>query len=315
MLDEKPAISQPVNFKYGNAICYSGYREGQSPATEVFPTDEQVREDLMILNRYWHYIRVYDPNKHAELVLEVIRREKMDLKVLLGICLLAEMNNEDCPWDRGHLTPEQLATNKELNRLLVEQLIALANRYPDSVFALSAGNEATVNWSDHQVPVENIIEYVRTIQQRTSLPVTFCENYVPWLGKLSKLGEEVDFISLHTYPIWESVCIEDALQYTIENYECVKKIYPDKTIVITEAGWATCSNGRGIPPRNANEDFQKQYYESLVHWSRENGILTFIFEAFDETWKGSPETLEPEKHWGLFTIDRKPKKVMLAAYG
>jgi hypothetical protein len=38
--------------------------------------------------------------------------------------------------------------------------------------------------------------------------------------------------------------------------------------------------------------------------------MTFAFEAFDEPWKGSPEILEPEKHWGLFTVDRKPKKVM-----
>ena len=38
--------------------------------------------------------------------------------------------------------------------------------------------------------------------------------------------------------------------------------------------------------------------------------MTFVFEAFDEPWKGSPEAMEPEKHWGLFTVDRKPKKVM-----
>ena len=40
-------------------------------------------------------------------------------------------------------------------------------------------------------------------------------------------------------------------------------------------------------------------------------ITTFFFEAFDEDWKG--ETSNPlgaEKHWGLFTVDRKPKQVM-----
>lgn len=45
-------------------------------------------------------------------------------------------------------------------------------------------------------------------------------------------------------------------------------------------------------------------------WSNEKNILVFVFEAFDEPWKGSDEALEPEKHWGLFTVDRKPKKVM-----
>lgn len=47
-----------------------------------------------------------------------------------------------------------------------------------------------------------------------------------------------------------------------------------------------------------------------MKWTGEEEILTFYFEAFDEPWKGSQEALEPEKHWGLFTVDRKPKKVM-----
>jgi exo-beta-1,3-glucanase (GH17 family) len=44
-----------------------------------------------------------------------------------------------------------------------------------------------------------------------------------------------------------------------------------------------------------------------MEWAEKENILTFFFEAFDETWKGSPEPLEPEKHWGLFKIDRTPK--------
>ena len=47
-----------------------------------------------------------------------------------------------------------------------------------------------------------------------------------------------------------------------------------------------------------------------MNWCEKENILTFVFEAFDELWKGSQEPMEPEKHWGLFTVDRKPKKVM-----
>ena len=42
----------------------------------------------------------------------------------------------------------------------------------------------------------------------------------------------------------------------------------------------------------------------------ENEVLTFFFEAFDEPWKGSEDPLEPEKHWGVFFEDRKPKMVL-----
>lgn len=40
-------------------------------------------------------------------------------------------------------------------------------------------------------------------------------------------------------------------------------------------------------------------------------MTTFLFAAFDEDWKGDPtDPHGAEKHWGLFTIDRKPKLVM-----
>ena len=145
-------------------------------------------------------------------------------------------------------------------------------------------------------------------------PVTFCENYLPWHNKLKYLVEEVDFISIHTYPVWEYKHIHEALDYTKQNYYGVANKYPNKPIMITEAGWATNSNGRGINPGNVSEEFQEIYYNDLVNWSDKEGILTFVFEAFDEPWKGSPEELEPEKHWGLFKVDRKPKKVMEKFY-
>jgi exo-beta-1,3-glucanase (GH17 family) len=144
--------------------------------------------------------------------------------------------------------------------------------------------------------------------------VTFCENYVPWHYKLRDLVPELDFISLHTYPVWEYKHIHEAIHHTRDNYESVARLYPGVPVVITEAGWATNSNGRGIPPENSSQELQEIYYADLMEWSRREGILTFVFEAFDEPWKGSPDPMEPEKHWGLFTVDRRPKRLMRASY-
>jgi exo-beta-1,3-glucanase (GH17 family) len=48
-----------------------------------------------------------------------------------------------------------------------------------------------------------------------------------------------------------------------------------------------------------------------MEWSKEMNITNFFFEAFDEDWKGNPDNpLGAEKHWGLYTVDRKPKLVM-----
>ncbi len=186
----------------------------------------------------------------------------------------------------------------------------MANRHPDIVFSLSAGNEAAVDWTDHLVPVERIMEYVSMIKAGANQPVTFCDNYAPWLDKLEPLVNLVDFISIHTYPVWEYKNINEGLRFTQQNYYDVANRYPHKPVLITEAGWATKSNGRGIEPNNVSERLQQIYYKQLVQWSNEQNIITFVFEAFDEQWKGSPEPLEPEKHWGLFKTDRKPKLVM-----
>ena len=306
-------LHNTLNLKPGSAICYSGFREGQSPETGIFPTYEQIKEDLLILHNHWKYLRLYDCDEHSDIVLEVIQKENLNFKVMLGAYIGAEMNNFGCPWG-GAYSEEELNENKERNLKQVKKLIKLANQYPDIIFSLSAGNEATVHWTDHYVPVEQVIKYVRMLKEGAKQPVTFCENYVPWLDKLRDLVDEVDFISIHTYPVWEYKNIHEAMEFTKHNYYCVADRYPDKPVVITEAGWATNSNGRGICPSNVSEDHQEIYYHDLVNWSEKEGILTFVFEAFDELWKGSHEPLEPEKHWGLFSIDRKPKKVMQAFF-
>ena len=306
-------LLKKLNLPEGNAICYSGYRGGQSPDTGIYPTYEQIHEDLLILQKNWQYLRLYDCSKHAETVLKVIEKEKLNFKVMLGAYIGAEMNNFGCPWGTIY-SEEQIKQNKIDNLRQIKKLIRLANKYPDIVFSLSAGNEATVDWTDHYVPVSRIVKYVKIIKQYTKQPVTFCDNYVPWYDKLKPLVEEVDFISIHTYPVWEYKNIHEAMAYTKQNYESIAQRYPEKPVVITEAGWATQSNGRGIHPDNVGEEFQTIYFNDLMKWSKKTGILTFVFEAFDEPWKGSPEPLEPEKHWGLFTVERKPKKVMKTLY-
>jgi exo-beta-1,3-glucanase (GH17 family) len=298
-----------LNLSPANAICYSGFREGQQPGG-IVPTYDEIKEDLQLLQKHWKYIRLYDCDAHAETVLKVIEQEKFPFQVMLGAYIVAEMNNFGCPWGGGNYTQQQLQENRAINQNQIHKLIDLANKYPSIINMLSAGNEACVDWTDHYVSVLSVIEYVKLIKKGAKQPVTFCENYVPWLSKLKPLVDVVDFISIHTYPVWEYKHIHEALEYTKENYFAVANLYPDKPVIITEAGWATNSNGRGIEPHNVSEENQKMYYDDLVNWTNKEGILTFVFEAFDESWKGSNEPLEPEKHWGLFKIDRTPKLVM-----
>ncbi len=304
----------PWTLPRGDAICYSGYRRGQSPGQQCYPSVAEIREDLLILARHWKHLRLYDCSPHAERVLEVVRRERLDFKILLGAYIGAEMNNFGCPWGATY-SEEQLRASTRENDAEVGRLIDLARRYPEIVWAVAVGNESTVDWTDHFVPVPRMIELVRRVKDALRQPVTFCENYVPWQHKLADLAAELDFLSVHTYPVWEYKHIHEAIHHTKDNYYGIAARYPGKPVVISEAGWTTNSNGRGIEPHNTSEELQESYYGDLMAWTRAEGILTYVFEAFDEPWKGSADPLEPEKHWGLFTVDRKPKRVMQRLYG
>ena len=300
-------------FPSGNAICYSGYRRGQSPGDEIFPSYSEIREDLALLAGLWRYLRLYDCSEHTVRVLEVIRQDGLNFKVMLGAYLAGEVTNPNCPWGAS-LTDAQTQDNLLANQRELDRLVQLSKQYQDIVCAVAVGNEATVDWTDHLVLVESMVNHVRYVKQRVSQPVTFCENYVPWLDKLAPLVPELDFISVHTYPLWEYKSVDDALEYTISNVENVALAHPGKLIVVSEAGWATQSNGRGMPAHYANEEWQLIYCQQLMEWSQSVGIPVFVFEAFDEPWKGSSDPLEPEKHWGLYTVDRQPKPVCAELY-
>ena len=121
----------------GKAICYSGYRLGQSPDSEVYPTYKQIKEDLLMLQNQWAYLRLYDCSPHAETVLKVIEKEKLNFKVMLGAYIGAELNNFGCPWGTI-FTEEELERNTKNNLKQIKKLIGLANKYPDIIFSCLA---------------------------------------------------------------------------------------------------------------------------------------------------------------------------------
>jgi exo-beta-1,3-glucanase (GH17 family) len=273
---------------HGPAIAYSGYRDGQSPDSGVRPSQEQVAEDLRLLARNWLLIRVYSANRHGEDVLEVIRREKIDLKVMLGIWLGSEPGAE------------------RSNARQIADGIRLANDYEDIVVAVNVGNEVLIEWTEHPVREDRVIRYVREVKAGVTQPVTVADNYVWWRDHGAALAREVDFITIHVYPLWEGMDIDDGLSYTVANYEGVRVAHPGRKIVIGEAGWATYTEGNLHVPRGGDERKQQRYYEELMDWARENRVTVFFFAAFDEPWKGAGT----EGHWGVFTVDRKAKPVM-----
>jgi exo-beta-1,3-glucanase (GH17 family) len=295
------------------AVAYSGFREGQHPDRgdgAVNPSADEILEDLEMLDAHdFHLIRMYDSGENTRQTLELIRQHALPIKVVVGIWLDAEFSNhEGCPWLNEPIPDETLAANVLKNEAEVQRGIELATEFHDIVVAVNVGNEALVDWNDHMVPLERVIAYVRQVKDAIQQPVTVADNYVWWSRDGAPLAAEVDFLAVHSYPVWEGKTIDEGLSFTIENVDSVRAALRDKPLVVFEAGWATVASEFG---ERASEAKQTRYFNEMREWASTTKTTVFFFEAFDEPWKGDPTNpLGAEKHWGLFNVDRTPKDVM-----
>ena len=295
-------------FEWGRAVCYSGYREGQSPKTCTYPTYDQIVEDLKILDEMgFKYIRMYDPISYAVMTCQVIRDLGLDMKMMLGPDLISEVNNPGCPWLKTNYSEEELKQRAERNDRNIDELIRIANENSDIINVVSVGNENTPEWGANNVPVERLIEFADRLREGTGKPVTFNEGAFEWVH-LKELAKHLDIISVHSYPLWYGNTVDEALKVNKDWYKKVKEMYPDKFVIFSEVGWATdCAVFTQMKEGEANEEKQKKYYEEFWEWSDSEKIISYMFEAFDEPWKGGNKPNEAEKNWGMFTVDRKPK--------
>lgn len=287
----------------GKAISYGCYREGQAPGVKG-PSEAEILEDLNILSPYWNLIRVYGSDDDSERILKVIKANNLPIKLMLGIWLENETKH-----------PERKSANLEQ----VTNAIDLANRFPEIIAAINVGNESQVFWSWHHMEMSSLIPYIRMVREGTMHPVTTADDYNFWNKPESQqLAQELDFIVLHAYALWNGQKLDHAVQWTDSVYQDIKARHPEMTIALGETGWATTYNPEKTGPGEQGSLIkgevsiaaQERFLIELNHWIDENQVTTFLFEAFDEPWKGGGDQTGPdevEKHWGVFDADRSPK--------
>jgi exo-beta-1,3-glucanase (GH17 family) len=290
----------------GNAVSYGPHRDGQYPGGPA-PTKEQIREDLGIMLRHWNLLRTYGSIGPAEQMLEIIREDHLDMKVMLGVWIAVEEH-----WGEKGKVIESFPEAREANRRQVEAGIRLANKYSDIVIAVCVGNETQVSWSAHRSPLDILIEYVRTVRAGVKVPVTVADDYNFWNKHESHiLTPELDFIVLHAHPMWNGIQVKDAFEWARRTFRAIQANHPIRHVVFGETGWATKKHNEGEEARlikgRPGEVEQAAFFDAIRSWAERERITVFFFEAFDENWKGGEHPNEAEKHWGLYRADRTPK--------
>lgn len=331
------------------AMSYGGYRD---VTRDVQPTVQQLQEDMKILSAMGiRIVRTYNVHlDEAANLLEAIRQLKaedpgFEMYVMLGAWI-------DCK-NAWTALPDRIRNEESpRNAVEIKRAVELTQQYPEIVKIIAVGNESMVHWAwDYYVEPAIILKWVKHLQdlkQKGDLPatlwITSSDNYAAWGGggteyhleDLNQLIREVDYISLHTYPMHETHYFPEfwgvpeeqesladrekidsamirARDYAIAQYESVvaymEGLGVEKPVHIGETGWATVSEGLyGDTGSRATDEYKSAaYFRLMREWTNSRGISCFWFEAFDEQWKDATNPLGSENHFGLINLKGQAK--------
>ena len=285
---ESPAWTGPIG-----GFAYNGFRLGQSPDGDKFPSEAELAEDVKMLSKYSRRLRTYSASEALAAVPELARREGMT--VTAGA------------W---------LSKVKKENDLEIKSLIAQL-RDNDNIDRVMVGNETLLRGD---LTVDELIDYVDTIKRRARVPVSTAESWDMWLyydrKKMRELARHVDFITVHLLPYWEGVPRAGAVKHVIRRYEEIQRAYPNKKIVIGEVGWP--SGGSRVAMKNlekpdepvtysrASVSDEAQFIREFLPEAKRLGLDYYLMEAIDQPWKRKDEG-RTGAYWGIFNADRELK--------
>ncbi len=275
-------------------VNYGPFRDGQSPDRGVFPTANQLREDMPVLRRIAPCIRTFSGANGFDQIPALAKQA--GLKVVPTAWI-------------GRLPAASAANDAEVSRL-----ISVANQN-DNLLFLAVGSEALLRGD---VSKERLIAYINQVkqgqvkqgraQQGAPLPVTTAEPWHVWRDN-PDLVNAVDLIFLNVYGYWENQPVENAVAYVFQRYNEIKSRYPNKRVVISETGWPSDGESRAAAvPSRAN---QRRFVQEFIAKAAEQNADAFFFAAFDENWKRRPGA-EVEAHWGYYTASRQPKHDLIS---
>ncbi len=260
-------------------VSFSPYRIGQGPVDKVFPTAEQIREDLRDLAPHTRSVRTYTSLDGMDQIPRLAN--EFGLSVTAGA------------WIDGD--------NKK-NEREIRKLIASARANPN-VTRVIVGNEVLLRGDLGERGARRLASYLRRVRAQLSIPVGTAEPWHVWL-KHPELARDVDFIAVHLLPYWEGVSADNAIGFVLDRLAEVKKRFPNKPVMIGEVGWP--SNGRirrGSVPSLANE---ATFLREFLNVADARGIDYFVMEAFDQPWK-IPVEGGVGAYWGVLDAERQPK--------
>jgi exo-beta-1,3-glucanase (GH17 family) len=286
------AASPPnlVSHKPFSGLAYSPFIGNQSPNLFTYPTVDQITYDLTNAVRYLATeITIYG----------------MDgtLSNIPAICNTYDILCYPCAF---------LGTDLADNTNELNALIAIGNSNYPTTRGLVVGTEALLHGYDHLTLISNL-NYVRAATH-TNVPVGIREDPGSIQGNPDVIAA-ADFVMADIYAYWAEIPITNAVEWTLEQWQYLTRIYPGKNIMIGEANWP--SGGTNIywsdPKVVTSVSNQSIFLSQFVSMAESNHIEYFIFDYRDEAWKIQTGSGNEETNWGV-TYGDSTKKASLVNF-
>jgi glucan 1,3-beta-glucosidase len=162
-------------------VSYAPFRGSQTP---LDPTTRisvaQIEDDITRLSQITDCVRVYSTDYGLDQIAGIAA--KHGLKVLQGA------------W---------LSSDPVKNRQEVDNAVAIANRYPDTVRAVIVGNEVLLRG---EMRGNDLADTIRAVKARVKVPVTYADVWEFWLRNRD-VAAAADFVTIHILPYWEDLPI------------------------------------------------------------------------------------------------------------
>ncbi len=279
------AANRPVKVEGGwsaerlASASFAPFRRGQSPMAQKFPSAAQIEQDLALLMDKVAAVRTYSSTEGLENVPRLAG--KYDIKVT------------HAAW---------LSFDRARNEIEVQELIAQANKYPDTIDRVIVGNEVLLRG---ELPTEEIAAKLRQVRAAIKQPVSYADVWEYWL-RHPQLAQEVDYITVHFLPYWEDdpVDVDGSMAHILAVYRKVKQAFPDKPILIGEVGWP--SAGRDREEASPGRVMQAKFLSAFTRLAKDNDLDYNIVEALDQPWKTKLEGTVGG-NWGIVDAARHPK--------
>jgi exo-beta-1,3-glucanase (GH17 family) len=267
--------------------AYSPYRDCQSPRKGISPTTQEVGEDLNHMFQISNAIRTYSSLGINQEI--AIQAKKLGFTVGLGIDLSQDLKK---------------------NEQEIMQAVKLAKQ--GQADFIIVGNEVILR---KELTPDQVARYLLRVKKETGLPVAYGEvtsGFVEYnkSGELiskqsmSPIIKAADLILVHIYPYWDGVSIDQGAAYVASIDEQIKRLFPNKRVIIGETGWPSRGNqnGNAIPTL----ENQRRFFLEFSALAAQKGIEYFYFSPYEEPWK-APEAGEIGISWGINTPERTNK--------